>query len=365
MPIPAPTALRRFRGGCEWADEVVDHRDVGAEGNDLPAVPQWLPTPGCGSANPLWDAGRVDVDVPETSHLPSGGPGGTLNISAHVLGRAHTNGYVATVMTFPDGYRLGSLWPTTGRTSGETWRAWMGGSDGIGHVFTRSATAWSVAQRAWAARRWYDFAAAAPDGVSWTAQMWSAFVRTASHGVMGLHSDRLMTKLTAKQISALQQAGFWLPDQDQTDWLGAGGTPLATAVDDGNAIPVDATRRSAERLHAMYASGWTVEAYRNWSPAQPSSDAAVRLRDFLTATREWDATIADACARMRTKAGRPVDHHPADEVAVAERTGEIASLCLQLGYTPFHVGVMVGEGSFDVEALRTLAALRHSDLAES
>lgn len=349
MPIHPQPALNRFRGGCDWADEVVDHRDVGVDGDDLPAVPEWLPTPGCGSANELWDAGRVEVEVPDTIHLPSGGPGGMLSVSAHVLGGARTTGYVATVMTFPDGYRLGSLWPTTGRTTIETWREWMNGPDGMGHAFTRAANSWSVTQRAWAARRWYDFAASAPDGASLPAKVWKDITRAATRGLMGEHSARLAERMNSQQVTALQKAGFWLPNPDQTTWLDTGSTPLATALDDGTSTPPDATR-----LYAMYVSGWTVEAYRQWSPSHCSSDPAVRLRDFISATHEWDTTITEACALMRAKAGHGTSAVAADDV----RTGEIASLCLRLGLTPFHVGVMVGEGSFDVEALRTMVALR-------
>lgn len=348
MPTTISATSRRFRGACEWADEVVDHRDVGGDGDDLPAVPEWLPTPGCSSANPLWDAGQIDFEAPDTSHLPSGGPGGMLSVSAHVLGGARTTGYVATVMTFPDGYRLGSLWPTTGRTTIETWRGWMNGPDGMGHAFTRSAAAWSVAQRAWAARRWYDFVAAAPDGASLMGALeWETGQRAVTSGMLGEQGARL-AQMDPSQMTALQQAGFWLPDAKQTNWLGDGGTPFATALADA---PSAST--AASRLYDMYVSGWTVEAFRNWWPVQPV-DSTDRLRAFLTATGEWDTTITEACALMQAKADRRTSAVTDDDV----RTGEIASLCLRLGLTPFHVGVMVGEGSFNVEALRTMVALR-------
>lgn len=348
MPTTISATSRRFRGACEWADEVVDHRDVGGDGDDLPAVPEWLPTPGCSSANPLWEAGQIDFEAPDTSHLPSGGPGGMLSVSAHVLGGARTTGYVATVMTFPDGYRLGSLWPTTGRTTIETWRDWMNGPDGMGHAFTRNANAWSLTQRVWAARRWYEFMAAAPAGVTLSPMDWMTAQRAVTCGMVGEHSGRLAGKMNSQQVTALQRAGFWLPDPAQTAWLGSGALPLATSLDDGTTTPPD-----ANRLYAMYVSGWTVEAFRNWSPVQPVGRAD-RLRAFLTATGEWDTTIAEACALMRAKVGHPTGVVAADNV----RTGEVASLCLRLGLTPFHVGVMVGEGSFDVEALRTMVALR-------
>lgn len=333
----------------------MDHRQVANGLSGLPPVPEALPTPGVRSANETWNAGRVEFEVPDTSHLPSGGVGGTIVVSAHVLPStsAHGEGSVATVITYPDGYRLGSLWASSGVTATETWRNWMNGADGMGHAFTRLASPWSVIQRAWAVRQWYDFAAAAPDGASLPADDWQILTRAATRGLMGEHSGRLASKMSAPQVNALQQAGFWLPDPAQTTWLGSGSLPLATSLDDDPTTAPDATR-----LYDLYASGWTVEAYQNWSPSQPVGQVD-RMREFLAATRQWDATIEAAYAHLRAHASG----EDASAAGEAGRTGEIASLCLRLGYTPFHVGVMVGEGSFNAEALRTMVALRGNDLA--
>lgn len=331
----------------------MDHRPAAAGASGLPPVPAALPEPGIGSTNALWKQGRVEFEAPDTSHLPSGGPGGRLVISAHVLPRTSDGqAAMATVITFPDGYRLGSLWPAADASNSAPWHEWMSGPDGLGHAFTTSATAWSVAQRAWPVRAFYDFMAATPDGVTLSAMDWETAKRAITRGMLAEQGPRL-AKMDPSHVTALQQAGFWLPDAEQTNWLGAGDTPFATTLKDAPSASA-----ASERLYDMYVSGWTVEAYRNWSPAQPVADARVRLREFHVATLEWDTTIAAACALMRTKAtGKPVDATGGTQVPV--RTGEIASLCLSLGLTPFHVGVMVGEGSFSVEALRTMVALRH------
>jgi hypothetical protein len=347
-------------GKVDWADRVVDHRDLLLK----PWFPSNLPTPGAPSLMPQWRKGVRTIDLPDTRHLPSGDIGGPFTVSAHIVmrGPAPADRALVCVMTYPDGYRLASMWPGEIGEPIETWRAWMSSDDGMTHAFSNAATGWTLAQRAYAARRWYTFEAAMPAGVSFalSASGKDKALR-ATKGVLCTHGDRLVRSIKKVEIAALQRAGFWLPDPAQARWLASKAAPLAKGIDDGSDDP-DGTR-----LRAMYESGWKIEVYEAWLRSQPTNAPNLHARNFMRRAAEWEDTIEQAYATMGERAAAAGDETPAmprnsDGVA---QIGEVASLCIQLGLNPFNIGVMVGAGTFNIDALRTLSALRADPLRSS
>lgn len=347
-----------------WADRVVDHR------SDLLKrwPPETLPEPGLRNSVDRWAKGVVEALLPDTSHLPSGGPGGPFTVTAHAVskGPAPADRTLVTVMTFPDGYRLGSMWPGASGDSSDQWRAWMNGPDGMSVAFTNTGSdpyaGWVLAQRAWTARRWYDFIASAPAGVSLlpvgvsgsSPDAGKQTTYAATKGLMGDDGLRLGVEVKKVAVTALQRAGFWLPDPAQVRWLSSKDAALARIADDG------ADRPGGERLRAMYESGWKVEVYEAWLREQPSNAPSLHARNFLLVAEEWEEIVTDAyqvMAARATQAGHPAPVLPTNGDGVPQ-IGEIASLCLQLGLRPLTIGVMVADGTFEVDALRTLAALR-------
>lgn len=343
---------------------MVDHR------SDLlkRRLPEKLPDPGVRNVIDGWNKGVIDSTLPDTSHLPSGGPGGPFTVTAQVVSRgpAPADRSLVTVMTFPDGYRLGSMWPGASGDLSDTWRAWMNGPDGMSVAFTKSGSdrlgGWVLAQRAWMARRWYHFVASAPTGASLlpvglsgsSPDAGKQTTHAATMGLLGEDGLRLSAGAKKDEVTALQRAGFWLPDPEQVRWLATKDAALAKAVDDDSGTP------NGTHLRAMYQSGWKVEVYETWLRRQPFNTARLHARNFLRLTDEWEEIVTDAYQMMAARAtqtGRPAPAMPTNADGVPQ-IGEIASLCLQLGLRPLTIGAMVADGTFEIDALRTLAALR-------
>ena len=342
-------------GVYAWAERVVDHRDlIAPSAGSHAALPPVLPPPGFESRQPKWKEGVVAFELPDTTHLPSGGIGGTFTIAVHLIpGQPNPltltmgAGVVVTLMTYPDGYRLGTVWPVA-HIHRDPWRDWMSGVDAMSHAFTNRADPWVIAQRAWATRRWYDFEANAPAGVSLKVPTdREGALRSLTLGLMSSEGIPAASNFSNPDITALQQAGFWLLDPRQQGWLIGGAAPLGTAVDDGNGGLGDGAR-----LLSMYESGWRTEAYQHWMGTQPPNAASLHARNFMRVTQEWEDTLAQACAVLSARTQDTTVKH------LSDRVGETASMCLLLDLTPFNVGVMVGDGTFSLDALRTLVALR-------
>lgn len=342
----------------DWVDRVVDHR------HDLirPWFPDALPKPGVRNIIDRWLKGTATFVLPDTRHLEGGGLGGEFTVSAHVVNRgpAAADRTLVCAMTYPDGYRLATMWPGDSGDLNNTWRAWMESPDGMSIAFTANATPWVMAQRAWGARNWYEFLHGQPTGVTMKPKMVEALTKASTFGASG-HGTRLARVAKHDAISGLQDSGFWLLDRSQARWLSTKDAPLAAAVETHTRV------EDSARLRALYEAGWPVEAYEEWLVDQPTNGSSHHARNFIRFARQWEDTVVEAYKVMADRAkatGRPDVPTPVNSDGVPQ-TGEVAALCIQLGLRPITIGVMVADGTFEIDALRTLAALRRKMMVDA